>query len=78
MITVSSTVILDALMLNKKCIVVDYLAGESQLKYDSYDAVFQISIREEIESVLNESIKKDKKQSGKKTFLEEELFKLDG
>ncbi len=78
MITVSSTVILDALMLNKKCVVVDYLAGESQLQYDSYDAVFQISSKKEIELILNEAIKQDKKQSNKITLLEDELYKLDG
>lgn len=78
LITVSSTVILDALMMNKKCIVVDYLAGESQLKYDSYDAVFQISKKEEIKSVLKLAMKEDKNQSNKQQLLEDELYMLDG
>jgi hypothetical protein len=77
-ITVSSTVILDALMMNKKCVVVDYLAGESQLKYDLYDAVFQISKKEEIENVLKQAMKEDKNQSNKRRLLEDELYILDG
>ena len=42
LITVSSTVILEALMMNKECVVANYLAGESCLDYDRYNAIYSI------------------------------------
>jgi hypothetical protein len=78
LITVSSTVILDALLMDKKCVVVDYLAGLSKLGYQSYNAVFTIKDEHEIEKVLLEALKSDKPLENKIRLLEDELFKLDG
>ena len=48
LITVSSTVILEALMMNKECVVVNYLAGESRLEYAKYDAIHSIESEHEM------------------------------
>lgn len=78
LITVSSTVILDALMLNKECIIASYLAGESRLEYDAYDATFSIKNENEIHDVIKMSLLSKKSYQNKKRLLEDELYKLDG
>lgn len=78
LITISSTVILEALMLKKDCIVVDYLAGESKLNYGSYDAVYSIANENEIDQVIKKSINKRKSKENKLRLLLDELYKLDG
>lgn len=78
LITVSSTVILEALMMNKECVTVNYLAGESILDYQEYDAVYSIDSENQIFDVIKATIESPKNQHNKKKLLEDEVFKLDG
>lgn len=78
LITVSSTVILEALMMNKECVVANYLAGESRLDYDRYNAIYAIESENEIYNVLKNSMLYKKSYQNKKTVLEDELYRLDG
>lgn len=78
LITVSSTVVLEALMLNKECIIGDYLAGESRLGYDVYNAVHSIDREDAVYDALSNALYHKKKYENKKRLLEEELYKLDG
>jgi hypothetical protein len=77
-ITVFSTIILDALLMDKECIVANYLAGESRLEYGQYDAINCIESEEEIEDVLKKTMAFRKSYVNKKHLLEDELYKLDG
>jgi CDP-glycerol glycerophosphotransferase (TagB/SpsB family) len=77
-ITVSSTMILDALLMDKECIVANYLAGESRLEYGKYDAVHLIENEKDIEAVLKSSLTIKKSYENKRALLEDELYKLDG
>jgi hypothetical protein len=78
LITVSSTVILEALMMNKECVIVNYLAGESRLDYNEYDAVCTIDSDKDIFDVIKNTSLYRKQRSNKEKLLEDELFKLDG
>jgi len=77
-ITVSSTMILDALIMDKECVVANYLAGESRLEYGQYDAIHCIENESEIEEVIKNSMINKKSYQNKKRLLEDELYKLDG
>ena len=78
-ITLSSTVILEALMMDKEGIAVHYLAGEQNLRhYDKYGAIFPIQNEGEVSAVIQESMKCGKEKENKKKLLEDELYKLDG
>jgi hypothetical protein len=78
LVTVSSTVILDALMMNKECIVANYLAGESRLEYAQYDAIHMIENEDDIYDVIKRSISSRKSYENKKRLLNDELYSLDG
>jgi len=77
-ITISSAIILEALMMDKECIAANYLAGRRRFDYDSYDAVYSIESEEEIYDVLKDSMLFKKSYENKKRLLEDELYKLDG
>ena len=77
-ITVSSTMILEALMMDKECIIASYLAGESRLEYGKYDAIHSIESEEEIYDVIKKSMLTKKSYENKKCLLEDELYRLDG
>lgn len=78
LITISSTVVLDALLLDKECIVADYLAGESRLDYGKYDAVHTIEKEEQVLDRMKDSLFVKKSYQNKQRLLEDELYKLDG
>ena len=78
LITVSSTVILEALMMDKECLIANYMAGEGRLDYERYDAVFTINSENEISSVIKKSMIQKKTYRNKQRLLEDELYKLDG
>lgn len=78
LITVSSTVVLEALMMQKECILVSYLAGESRLEYNEYDAVHTIESRDKILNVLENSIVYKKSALNKQKLLKDEMYKFDG
>ena len=78
LITVSSTMIIEALLLDKEGITVDYLAGEQRLDYGKYDAVYTIEDQQKISDVIAEALQTKKSPANKKHLLEDELFKLDG
>ena len=77
-ITVFSTIILDALLMDKECIVANYLAGESRLEYGQYDAINCIESEDEIEDVIKKTMAFRKNYGNKEHLLEDELYKLDG
>jgi hypothetical protein len=78
MITVSSTVILEALMMDRECIITNYLAGEGRLDYESYDAVFSVNNENELYKTMKISLSQKKYPVKKKKLLEDELYELDG
>lgn len=78
LITVSSTIILEALMMDKECVVANYLAGESRLEYGHYDAINSIETEDEIYDVIKNSMLSKKNYKNKKRLLDDELYKLDG
>jgi UDP-N-acetylglucosamine 2-epimerase len=78
LITVSSTMIIEALLMDKEGIAVDYLAGEQRLNYSAYGAVHTIDHPNQISDVINIVLKDKKPYTNKRRLLEEELFKLDG
>ena len=78
LITVSSTVILEALMMDKECVIGNYLAGESRLEYGLYDAVHTVENEEELFSIMKKAILSKKNYESKQRLLEDELYKLDG
>jgi len=78
LITVSSTMIIEALLLDKEGITVDYLAGEQRLHYSKYDAVYAIEDSDQISQVISNALHKKKPYVNKKRLLEDELFELDG
>jgi len=78
-ITLYSTVILEALMMDKEGIAVHYLAGEQNLRhYNKYEAIFPIQNEGEVSTIIQESMKCRKEMGNKKKLLEDELCKLDG
>lgn len=78
LVTVSSTVVLDALIMDRECIVANYLAGESKMEYGQYDAVYSVDSEEDLEEVIAESYRNKKPFENKKKLLEDELHLLDG
>lgn len=78
LVTVSSTVILDALIMDRECIVANYLAGESKMEYGQYDAIYSVENEEHLEEFIAESLRKKKPFENKKRLLEDELHLLDG
>ncbi len=78
LVTVSSTVVLEALMMGKECVVANYLAGVSRLEYGSYDAVHVVEAEEEIPAAMRASSVSPKSTENKRKLLEDELFTLDG
>ena len=78
LITVSSTIVLEALMMDKECVVGSYLAGESRLEYGKYDAIHSIESEEEIYDVMKKAILSKKSYENKHRLLEDELYRLDG
>ena len=78
LITVSSTMIIEALMMNKEGIAIDYLAGEQKLDYNEYDAVYSIESRDQIYDVIKNALTIKKPYENKKRLLEDELYNLDG
>lgn len=78
-ITLSSTVILEALMLDREALAVHYLAGDQNLRhYDKYGAIFAVQDEDDIVKVLQESLRDKKPYKCKAALLEDELFSLDG
>jgi hypothetical protein len=78
LVTVSSTMVLEALMMNKECVVAEYLAGASRLEYGSYDAVHVINNEQAIEETFKNSLLSKKLVENKKKLLHDELYLLDG
>ena len=77
-ITPASTVVTEALILDREGILVDYLAGGLKLPFGGYDAVHHINCPEDISSIISNSIKYKKAFQNKKNLLENNLYKLDG
>jgi hypothetical protein len=78
LVTVSSTMVLEALMMNKECVVAEYLAGTSCLEYESYDAVHVIKNELDIKEIFKNSLTSKKPVENKKKLLNDELYLLDG
>lgn len=78
LLTISSTVVLEALLLGKECITADYLAGEFKLSYEAYDAVHPIANEDDIEGALFDAVNNRKKPENKMNLLLDELYELDG
>ncbi len=76
--TISSAIVLEALMLNKECVVADYLAGRRSFGYGSYDAVHVIEKEDGILEAMRQSVHERKPYEKKKHLLEDELYRLDG
>ena len=77
-ITISSAIVLEALMMNRECIVASYLAGNSRFDYDEYDAIFTIEAPKEIPSLMRLSVTRPKTWESKSALLEDEIYSLDG
>jgi len=78
LVTVSSTVILDALMMDRECVLATYLAGESRMDYDAYDAIYSIEGEGQIDEVIQRSMIDKRSYRNKRRLLEDELYLLDG
>ena len=65
-------------MMDKECLIANYMAGEGRLDYERYDAVFTINSENEISSVIKKSMIQKKTYRNKQRLLEDELYKLDG
>lgn len=79
-ITVSSTMVTEALIMNREGIVVDYLAGDMRLSFDGYkiEPVHHINSIEQVFKVLEKSINDRIPFEYKKPYLEDNIFNLDG
>lgn len=77
-VTISSAIVLEALMMDKECIAASYLAGMRRFEYDSYDTIFTIEASQEIFPTMELSITNPKPWPNKKRLLEDELLSLDG
>lgn len=79
-ITVSSTIVTEALIMNREGIVVDYLAGDYRLSFDGYEIepVHHINSIEQVLNVLEKSINDRIPFEYKKPYLEDNIFNLDG
>ena len=78
LITVSSTIVLEALMMDKECIIATYLAGEFRLEYEKYDAVYSIQNEDEIYHKIKNTVSTKKSYANKQQLLEDELYLIDG
>jgi CDP-glycerol glycerophosphotransferase (TagB/SpsB family) len=78
LVTVSSTVILDALMMDRECVLATYLAGESRMDYDAYDAIYSIEGEGQIDEMIQRSMIDKRSYRNKRRLLEDELYLLDG
>lgn len=78
LITVASTVITEALILDREGILVDYLAKGLKLPFSGYDAVFHIKQLNDLKKILNESLTGQKTFENKRKLLEDNLYLLDG
>jgi hypothetical protein len=76
--TIASAIVLEALMLDKECIVANYIAGRRRFDYDQYDALFSINQDAELDRVVGMCIERKKPWANKKRLLEDEIFSLDG
>lgn len=77
-ITIPSAIILEALLMDKECIIISYMQGESFTDYVKYDAMYFIYSEDEIDEIIRESTQVKKKQEHKIHLLEDELYMLDG
>ena len=77
-ITISSAIVLEALMMDKECIAASYLAGRRRFDYDSYDAIHVIDNESAIYETIATSRLHGKKYENKRCLLEDEIYKLDG
>ncbi len=77
-ITIASTIVLEALIMNKECIVINYLSGRLKLAYDAYDAMHSVHSPEQLYNVMEKAKYRKTSQENKKRLLEDELFLLDG
>lgn len=77
-ITIASTIVLEALIMNKECIVINYLAGRLKLGYDGYDAIHSVDSAEQLYSVIERAKYYKTSEENKRRLLEDELYLLDG
>ncbi len=79
-ITVSSTMVTEALIMNREGIVVDYLAGDYKLSFDRYEIspVHHINSIKQVFNVLEKSINDRIQFEHKKPYLKDNIFNLDG
>jgi hypothetical protein len=77
-ITIPSAIILEALILDKECLIISYLEGESFSDYILYDALYFINSDQDISKVIKISSTTKKKKKNKIHLLENELYRLDG
>jgi len=78
-ITLYSTVIIEALMMDKEGIAVHYLAGTQNLcHYDKFDAIHSINDISDVVDIIKMVMKQKKSYKNKKELLESEIYKLDG
>lgn len=79
LITVASTVVTEALILDREGIIIDYLAKKEQkLPYRKYNAVHYINSRKDIYKCIEESRIDKKPFENKKKLLEDMLHYIDG
>jgi uncharacterized UPF0146 family protein len=77
-ITISSAIVLEALLMDKEFIAASYLAGRRRFNYDSYDAIHVIENESDINNIIKNSVVNKKYHKNKKSLLEDEIYKLDG
>jgi uncharacterized UPF0146 family protein len=77
-ITISSAIVLEAMMMDLESVAASYLAGRRRFDYDAYDAIYSIENENEIERVMKDVFKTSKKYTNKKRLLEDEIHTLDG
>ncbi len=77
-ITISSTVVLEALLLDKECVILEYLAGPASLGYEEYDAVHLVTEEGTLAEALVAATRSRKSPENKRRLLMDELCCLDG
>lgn len=77
-VTISSTVVLEALIFGKECVVLDYLAGKSSLGYGASGAVHVVETASRLGARLGDAVTNPTAPESKRRLLEEELHFLDG
>lgn len=78
LITISSTVVLEALIFGKECVVLDYLAGKTSLGYGASGAVHLVEEASKLGEHLGEAVSNPTSPDAKRRLLEDELHLLDG